>query len=78
MLFRYRARNWPDTLNADEADRWNEFRRERLTVHTEATALTLPDYFAEIAQLRAAPATRPDQFALLDRLEAWGRELEPR
>ena len=78
MLFRYRARNWPDTLNADEADRWNEFRRERLTVHTEATALTLPDYFAEIAQLRAAPATRPDQLALLDRLEAWGRELEPR
>ncbi|MBS0584660.1 MAG: exodeoxyribonuclease I, partial [Proteobacteria bacterium] len=52
LLFRYRARNWPQTLSADEAERWNEFRRMRLIVQTEATALTLPDYLAEIAALR--------------------------
>ena len=75
LLFRYRARNWPQTLNAGEAERWNEFRRMRLTVQTDATALTLPDYFAEIAQLRASPAMRPDQLALLDQLEAWGRGI---
>lgn len=75
LLFRYRARNWPQTLNSDEAERWNEFRRMRLIVQTEATALTLPDYLAEIATLRAAPTTRPDQLALLDQLEAWGRAI---
>ena len=30
MLFRYRARNYPDTLNADEQQRWEEFRLQRL------------------------------------------------
>ena len=78
MLFRYRARNWPQTLNSDEADRWNEFCRARLTTVTDATALTFADYFAQIARLRASPAMRPDQLALLDRLDAWGRELESR
>jgi len=31
MLFRYRARNYPDTLSAEETERWREFRRARLT-----------------------------------------------
>ncbi len=75
LLFRYRARNWPQTLSADDAERWNEFRRMRLIVQTDATALTLPDYLAEIAALRTAPTTCPDQLALLDQLEAWGRGI---
>ena len=29
MLFRYRARNFPDTLSADERERWNGYRQER-------------------------------------------------
>ncbi|MCY4181915.1 MAG: exodeoxyribonuclease I [Gammaproteobacteria bacterium] len=31
MLFRYRARNYPDTLSAEEQERWREFRHGRLT-----------------------------------------------
>jgi len=31
MLFRYRARNYPETLSADEQLRWNELRMNRLT-----------------------------------------------
>ena len=30
MLFRYRARNWPELLTDEEVDRWNSFRRQRL------------------------------------------------
>ncbi|MGI9251953.1 MAG: exodeoxyribonuclease I [Pseudohongiellaceae bacterium] len=30
MLFRYRARNYPDSLNAEEQAEWQAFRRERL------------------------------------------------
>jgi exodeoxyribonuclease-1 len=78
LLFRYRARNWPETLDIDAAQRWNDFRRVRLTVQTDATALTLSDYFAAIAQLRAAATTGSDQLTLLDQLEAWGHELEQR
>ncbi len=31
MLFRYRARNYPDTLSGEEQQRWQEFCRRRLT-----------------------------------------------
>src|SRR3546814_11358957 len=40
LLFRYRARNWPETLDADEHMRWQNFRQARLTRHTPLTALT--------------------------------------
>ncbi|MBN8887987.1 MAG: exodeoxyribonuclease I [Rudaea sp.] len=78
LLFRYRARNWPQTLDAAETERWIDLRRTRLHTQTEATALTFADYFAAIAGLRAAPATQAAHLPLLDQLEAWGRELESR
>ena len=31
LLFRYRARNWPETLSAEENQRWQQQRRQRLT-----------------------------------------------
>src|SRR3546814_7881136 len=30
LLFRYRARNWPETLSIDEKARWDDYRRRRL------------------------------------------------
>jgi exodeoxyribonuclease-1 len=74
LLFRYRARNWPQSLDADEQARWEAFRQARLTRPTALTARTLDDYFARIAVLRQE---RPEHTALLDQLEAWGHELAP-
>jgi exodeoxyribonuclease-1 len=73
LLFRYRARNWPSTLSADESSRWEEYRRNKLTSQTETTTLTLDDYFREIA-LRRSTADGT-QTAILDALEHWGREI---
>lgn len=75
LLFRYRARNWPDTLDADERLRWDEFRRERLTRATPLTTLTVDAYFMAIAALRQAPTTTGRQQVLLDQLDAWGRAV---
>jgi exodeoxyribonuclease I len=74
LLFRYRARNWPDTLSPDERERWEHFRIERLTRPTALTTLTLADYFAQLASLRSDPS-RGDKLALLDQLQAWGEQL---
>lgn len=74
LLFRYRARNWPDTLDIDEHSRWEAFRHARLTRHTPLTGLTLDDYFARLVELRADPKTQ-DRLPLLDQLQAWGEEL---
>ncbi len=75
LLFRYRARNWPHTLTQDEHARWEEFCQARLTQSTSITHLTLDQYFAEIVAARANPATTGVQQALLDQLDAWGREI---
>ena len=75
LLFRYRARNWPETLSADEAERWNVERRKRLETATSATPRTIEEYFAEIAALRIDETTTPAEQALLDQLEQWGRTI---
>lgn len=74
LLFRYRARNWPHTLTPDEHARWEAFRRNRLTKVTALTTLTLDDYFATLAALRADPA-RQAKLPLLDQLQAWGEQM---
>jgi exodeoxyribonuclease-1 len=74
LLFRYRARNWPQTLAADERERWEHFRRERIGRPTALTTLTLDDYRTTLARLRADPALS-HRLPLLDQLQAWGEQL---
>lgn len=75
LLFRYRARNWPDTLDAAERERWDEFRLQRLDTASALTTITREEYLAIIAGLRVDPATLPTQVPLLDALESWARGL---
>lgn len=83
LLFRYRARNWPQTLNADERARWDAYRRERLCGPCgqwpgHSTALSeygFVGYRAEIAALRRERAGDSAAQTLLDRLEHWGASL---
>ena len=72
LLFRYRARNWPHSLDAAEAARWETFRHDRMTRETALTTLTLDRYFETIAALRESAS--PEQNRVLDALVAWGRE----
>src|SRR5690625_2085050 len=76
LLFRYRARNWPDTLDATERARWDDYRRRRLAAHSGLSEVSLPGFFTELETLRATHAGDGRRLALLDRLEAWGRELQ--
>ena len=52
MLFRYRARNYPETLNADEQAQWLEHCRARL-IEGEAGHFNFKAFQAEIDQLRS-------------------------
>src|SRR5690606_4655748 len=76
LLFRYRARNWPDTLDAAERERWNDYRRRRLTDDSGLSELGFTPYFERIATLRAEHAANPARLSLLDQLDAWGRQIE--
>jgi exodeoxyribonuclease I len=76
LLFRYRARNWPDSLSASEAQRWNDYRRSRLTEDRGLSEMTLDTYRTEIAALRLLHADDGRALALLDQLQAWALSLE--
>jgi len=75
LLFRYRARNWPQTLTADERKRWDDYRRLRLFTESGLSELTWDGFRAELTLLRAQHADDGARLALLDQLEAWGLEL---
>lgn len=51
MLFRYRARNWPGTLSAQERQRWEAYRHRRLTDPDGGGSIVLDDYLRQIGSL---------------------------
>jgi exodeoxyribonuclease-1 len=75
LLFRYRARNWPDSLDAADQTRWDDYRRRRLGSDCGLSEYDFTSYYAEIATLRATIEPGPKQ-AWLDALDAWGHDLE--
>ena len=76
LLFRYRARNWPETLTADERDHWNAYRLLRLDVDSGWSESTFAQFHAEIAALRIARTDDGAAQLLLDQLAAWGNAIE--
>ena len=76
LLFRYRARNWPQSLTPDEHARWNDYRRRRLVHDSGLSELTFDQARGEIAALRLQHAGDGTKLALLDQLEAWTADIE--
>jgi exodeoxyribonuclease-1 len=75
MLLRYRARNYPETLSADEQAQWLEHCRARL-VDGESGHFSFMDFYAEIEQLRAEMSANDHKTRLLDDVAAFGAKLE--
>ena len=75
MLFRYRARNYPQTLTFEEQARWEEFRLNRLTVKTPGGGLVLEEYQQLLAQLAVNADIKPRDRDIIVQLQAWGRQL---
>jgi exodeoxyribonuclease I len=77
MLFRYRARNWPGTLTADERERWDEYRAARLLEPDGGGSIMLDDYLAVLDRLEADPELPSDKKALIPDLLAWAEQVNP-
>jgi exodeoxyribonuclease I len=75
LLFRYRARNFPDTLTAEEQAQWNEFRHQRFTDPGAGAGITVPEFRERIARLQSDPATTETQKQLLAQLADYERKL---
>jgi len=75
MLFRYRARSYPETLDAEEQARWLAHCRDRL-IEGESGYFTFEAFYAEIEQLRSEMEADAPKMKLLDEVAAFGPELE--
>ncbi len=75
LLFRYRARNWPETLSSDEMQQWQQQCRERLTQAIGGDSLTYAAYLEQIAELRIKHADDAKAVSILDALTDWGKSL---
>jgi len=74
LLFRYRARNYPDTLSDEEVHHGQMMRQKWLTDENSKGSLTLTEYHHKLLQLRT-DCPQPAQQEILNALEAWGRRL---
>jgi exodeoxyribonuclease-1 len=75
MLFRYRARSYPETLDAEEQAQWLAHCRDRL-IEGKSGHFTFEAFRAEIAQLRSEMEPDASNMRLLDEVAAFGAELE--
>lgn len=70
LLFRYRARHWPERLSEDEQAEWQAHVQGKLHFDTGLASLTLEQYQALIAE-RLVSERSPERLQLLQRLHDW-------
>lgn len=76
ILFRYRARNFPDTLTIEERERWDTQRFQRITEAPEASGrLDMTRFHVEIEARLSNPELSERDREILQRLQDWGDSL---
>lgn len=68
MLFRYRARNYPDSLSPEERAAWEEFRYQRLTEPESVSGYGMEEFQEEIDVLMASGELSRAQQGVLQQL----------
>lgn len=76
LLFRYRARNFPATLNFEEQERWRIFCQKRLSEPEWGAPNTLQSFVEAAAQLNVT--ANPFQQTVLSEWQEYARELGKR
>ncbi len=72
LLFRYRARLWPERLDESELARWQAYRRRRLLHDPELASIQLAEYQQRLTELFQQ---HPERRELLEHLAQWPAEI---
>ena len=75
MLFRYHARNFPESLSNEERQRWNEYRKERFT-DPALSPRTMNRFLADIEELQGGDETTGTQLVILEELLAYAEMIK--
>lgn len=74
LLFRYRARHYPESLTPEERQEWQEYRRRQLTEPGQGL-LTLDEFHRELDWLEAEPDRSERDIKILADLREWASQL---
>ncbi|MBR9867761.1 MAG: exodeoxyribonuclease I [Oceanospirillales bacterium] len=77
MFLRYRARNYPFSLNEEERGRWEEFRHRRLLGPDNSGHLTMTELFSKLNELYQQPGLSPSQKEILEELALYAEAIYP-
>jgi len=69
LLFRYRARNYPNTLLESEKITWEAFRQQRINEPEHPAAIGRDKYLLIIKELKSGENLTPKHLDILDELE---------
>ncbi len=75
LLFRYRARNYPQTLSVDEHQQWNQYRQQKFT-NPACTVRTMNQLRAEIQSIQTADDTTGADLIILEALLQWLDQID--
>lgn len=75
MLFRYRGRNFPHTLNSDEMLKWQRFRQYRLTDSNSPASIKMQAFVQEVEVLLTETHENPIKHSILKSLVQYAQNL---
>lgn len=75
MLFRYRARNYPEFLTAQEKNRWDEFRHQRLSVESFGAGVSEVEFQQSIERLKSTGDLKQAQLQMLNDLQDYAKTI---
>ena len=75
LLWRYRARNFPETLSIEEMQDWQQFCQLRLTDKAADCSIVMDEYLQQIEQLKTEYSNDANKIECLNQLFEWGNEL---
>jgi len=75
MLFRYRARNFPESLNAEEKRTWNAFRQSKFNGKQQSSGLSFENFDKIIVEQKSKYQEQPEKLKLLEELVQYKNQL---
>jgi exodeoxyribonuclease-1 len=77
MLFRYRARNYPMTLSAEESAVWEQYRTEKLLKADNRGLLTMKQFYEQLNELYQQADVSSSQREMLEELAIYAESIYP-
>jgi exodeoxyribonuclease-1 len=75
LLFRYRARNFPQSLSQVETEKWQRYRQVKLTDESSSASIKLPEFLIQLEQLSAEYQNYPEKIVILKSLYSYANSL---